>query len=130
MDLVRRYLDIERLRFGNRLVVSIDVAQDLGEATVPALLLQPIAENAVRHGIATLIEGGTVTMTVRRDGGRITVRVDNPYDPDEQHPGTGIGLKNVRARLETTYGTSATLRAQSDDARFSVLLSLPVDGPA
>ena len=130
VDLVRRYFAIEQLRFGARLGVSIELADDLGAATVPSLLLQPLAENAVRHGIATLVEGGTVTMMVTRDDGRISVRVDNPYDPDEQHHGTGIGLKNVRARLEATYGSAATLRAESSDARFTVWLSLPADGLA
>ncbi len=130
VDLVRRYFEIERLRFGARLNVHIQLAPDAADTTVPALLLQPLAENAVRHGIATLIDGGTVAMTAVRDGGRILVTVDNPYDPDEQRQGTGIGLKNVRARLEATYGAAATLRAESADGHFTVSLSLPADGLA
>lgn len=127
VDLVRRYFKIEQLRFGERLGVDIAVADDLGRVTVPPLLLQPLAENAVRHGIATLVDGGTVTMTVTQEDGHILVCVDNPFDPDEPRPGTGIGLKNVRSRLEATYGPSATLRAESADARFTVRLSFPAD---
>jgi two-component system sensor histidine kinase AlgZ len=130
MDLVRRYFELERLRFGSRLAVDVQLADDLGQAMVPALLLQPIVENAVRHGIASLVEGGTVTVTVSHDAGRISVRVDNPFDPEEQRQGSGIGLRNVRARLEASYGPSATLRAESSDSRFTVLLSLPAEARA
>jgi two-component system sensor histidine kinase AlgZ len=130
IDLVRRYLELERLRFGPRLEVDLQLADGIGHATVPALLLQPIVENAVRHGIATLIDGGTVTMIVSHDAGRISVRVDNPYDPEEQRQGSGIGLRNVRARLEATYGASASFRAESSAARFTVLLSLPAEALA
>jgi hypothetical protein len=130
VDLARRYLEIERLRFGDRLGVQIQMTGDVDEQTVPALLLQPLVENSVRHGIATLVEGGTITMDVVRDAGRISVRVENPYDRDEQRHGTGIGLRNVRGRLEAAYGPSATLRAESGDARFAVSLTFPADGPA
>jgi len=127
VDLVRRYLAIERLRFGERLEVNVEIDDDARDATVPPLLLQPLAENAVRHGIATLVQGGTVTMRVRKDGGRIAVSVENPYDPDEQLSGTGIGLRNVRARLETSYGGSASLHAETSDSRFLVSVSLPAE---
>lgn len=130
VDLARRYLEIERLRFGSRLGINFQVADDVGDIPMPALLLQPLVENAVRHGIATLVDGGTVTLEVTRHTGRIAVRVENPFDPDEERHGTGIGLKNVRARLETTYGPLATLHAESNDARFTVLLSIPLEGPA
>jgi LytS/YehU family sensor histidine kinase len=130
VDLVRRYLEIERLRFGSRLAVDIALDDRLQRATVPPLLLQPLAENAVRHGIATLVDGGCVSLRVAPDGARIAVRVENPYDPDEQHAGAGIGLKNVRARLETTYGPAATLRAETAGSIFAVSLSLPSDAPA
>jgi LytS/YehU family sensor histidine kinase len=127
VDLVRRYFAIERLRFGERLDVNVELDAAAREATVPPLLLQPLAENAVRHGIATLVDGGTVSLKVRREGGRIAVSVENPYDPDEQQSGTGIGLRNVRARLETTYGGNATLRADRAGSLFTVSLSLPAE---
>ena len=127
VDLVRRYLAIERLRFGERLEVKVEIDDDARDATVPPLLLQPLAENAVRHGIATLVAGGKVTMNVKKAGGRIAVSVENPYDPDEQQRGTGIGLRNVRARLEASYGGSASLRAETSNAMFLVSVSLPAE---
>jgi two-component system sensor histidine kinase AlgZ len=125
--LVRRYLDIERLRFGPRLSVTVDVAEDAERALVPPLLLQPLAENAVRHGIATLVEGGAVTIAVTRAGGRVEVSVENPYDEDGRRAGTGVGLANVRARLDATYRGRATLAVQAADARFRATISLPVE---
>jgi two-component system sensor histidine kinase AlgZ len=91
------------------------------------LLLQPLAENAVRHGIATLVAGGDVSLTVTRQGDRVAVRVDNPYDADERRGGTGVGLKNVRARLEAIYGDRAALTVAASDGQFHAALSLPVE---
>jgi LytS/YehU family sensor histidine kinase len=76
--LVRRYLDIEQLRFGDRLKATVEVAPDAERGLVPPLLLQPLAENAVRHGIATLVDGGDITIAVTRRGERIEVHVENP----------------------------------------------------
>jgi LytS/YehU family sensor histidine kinase len=130
LDLMRRYFAIERLRFGDRLAVDFQIESSLEQTTVPALLLQPLAENAVRHGIATLVGGGTVTVKATPGRGHLLIQVENPYDPDEPHHGTGIGLKNVRARLETTYGTMSSLRVESGGGRFIVSLSLPGNAPA
>ncbi len=130
VDLVRRYLGIERLRFGDRLHIHIDLAADAQTSLVPPLLLQPLVENAVRHGVATLIEGGTVHLAVVKTGSRLTVRVTNPCDPDERRPGTGIGLRNVRARLATTYGDAAMLRTDIRNGTFTVELSLPAEDAA
>ena len=125
--LVRRYLEIEHLRFGDRLKVSITVPADAAGALVPPLLLQPLAENAVRHGIATLIDGGDVTIEVTRTGDRIDVQVENPYDADGRRAGTGVGLVNVRARLETTYAARANLTVHSANSRFRAAISLPLE---
>jgi hypothetical protein len=125
--LVRRYLEIEQLRFGERLRATVSVAPDAAGALVPPLLLQPLAENAVRHGIATLLEGGDVTIAATRHGDRIDVHVENPFDADGRRAGTGVGLVNVRARLETTYPGRATLRVTTADSRFRATLSLPIE---
>jgi LytS/YehU family sensor histidine kinase len=128
--LVQRYLAIEHLRFGDRLRVSMDVAEDAATALVPPLLLQPLAENAVRHGIATLVDGGAVTIAAARRHDRIEVRVENPYDEDGRRAGTGVGLANVRARLETTYGGRAGLAVAAADATFRATISIPVEDPS
>jgi two-component system, LytTR family, sensor histidine kinase AlgZ len=130
IDLARRYLEIERRRYGQRLEVTITTDESVREVLVPPLLLQPLAENAVRHGVATLVDGGRISIVAADRGARLDVRVENPYDPDERRGGTGIGLANVRARLDATYGSAATLRAEAMDSRFVVSLSLPVERPS
>jgi hypothetical protein len=128
--LVERYFGIEQRRFGDRLKATIDVARDAERALVPPLLLQPLAENAVRHGIATLVDGGEVTIGVKRSGDRIEVNIENPYDADGRRGGTGVGLANVRARLDTSYEGRATLKVRSSDSRFHAAISLPVEESA
>jgi two-component system, LytTR family, sensor histidine kinase AlgZ len=123
--LVRRYLDIERVRFGDRLQVDISLDPEAADALVPPLLLQPLAENAVRHGIATIVDGGAISIAIAREGDRIHMRVDNAFDPDGRRPGTGMGLTNVRARLETSFGDRAYMRVDATDSRFRVSISLP-----
>jgi hypothetical protein len=125
--LVERYLDIERRRFGDRLQATVDLAADAELTLVPPLLLQPLAENAVRHGIATLLEGGEVAIAITRKGDRVDISVNNSYDPDGRRPGTGVGLANVRARLETSYQGRATLMVHDSDARFTAAISRPVE---
>jgi LytS/YehU family sensor histidine kinase len=129
-QLIRRYLDLEQLRFGSRLNASVDVAADAETALVPPLLLQPLAENAVRHGIATMVDGGDVTMAVTRRGDRLEVTLENPYDADGRRGGGGLGLANVRARLEASYRGRATLQVQSSGSRFRAVISLPVEESA
>ncbi len=125
--LVRQYLDIERVRFGHRLRVTVDVPPDAAPALVPPLILQPLAENAVRHGIAALIDGGDVSIGATRKGDQVEILVTNPYDPEERRPGSGVGLANVRARLETTYPGTATLSVRPEANRFQVRITLPME---
>ncbi|MDQ3170731.1 MAG: histidine kinase [Acidobacteriota bacterium] len=128
LALLRRYLGIEQVRFGSRLDVQIVEHGELADVTVPPLLLQPLVENAVRHGIATLVQGGTVRVTASRDGERVELTVENAFDPDGRRPGTGVGLTNVRERLEAAYRGLATIRAETipaDDPIFKVSISLP-----
>ena len=93
----------------------------------PPLVLQPLAENAVRHGIATLVAGGDVTIVATRRGDRVEISVENSFDADGRRPGTGIGLVNVRARLETSYAARATMKVTDSGSRFIVSLSLPLE---
>lgn len=125
--LVRQYLDIERVRFGERLQTEIAVTDDAEAIRVPPLLLQPLIENAIRHGIATLVEGGDIRLQIRADGGRASAVVDNACDPDGRRGGTGIGLANVRARLHAVYGDQATLTAGATGTRYRVELSWPTE---
>ena len=125
--LVRRYLAIEQLRFGDRLNATVTVAPDAEHLLVPPLVLQPLAENAVRHGIATLVDGGDVAIVALCRGDRVEISVENSFDADGRRPGTGIGLVNVRARLETSYAAGATMKVTDSGSRFIVALSLPLE---
>ncbi|MDQ3070471.1 MAG: histidine kinase [Acidobacteriota bacterium] len=128
LTLLRRYLDIERVRFGSRLNVEFDERGDVSGMLVPPLLLQPLVENAVRHGIATLVDGGTVRISVVREEDRVEISVENAFDPDGRRPGTGVGLTNVRERLDATFRGAATIRAVTLDQPepvFKVSISLP-----
>ena len=125
LALVRRFLEIEQVRFGDRLRVDID-AGEAGEAEVPPLLLQPLAENAVTHGIAHVIDGGVVRMRAERRLAAVVVTVDNPVDADRPSGrGTGLGLRIVRERLASACGPDAFLQAEERDGRFMVRVEIP-----
>jgi two-component system, LytTR family, sensor kinase len=121
MDYVRRYLDIEQVRFGDRLRTEIDVASDVWEAAVPAFVLQPLIENAVRHAIAPRESGGSITIEARRIGDALTLSIvdDGPGIRDQPpHDGNGngngrIGLTNTRDRLRQLYGDRGRLELTS-----------------
>lgn len=107
LELVERYLDIERIRFGNRLSVTVDVPAELMSATVPALLLQPLVENAITHGISQISTTGVVSVRAWVEGRMLHLEVrDNGPGPfvKAKRPGSGIGVSNLRARLERLYG--------------------------
>jgi LytS/YehU family sensor histidine kinase len=93
---------------------------------MPPLLLQPLVENAVRHGIAQLVEGGSVRLEAERRGERIRIAVENAYDPESPaRGGRGIGLRNVRQRLATSYGNEARVELQKSNNVFRVELTFP-----
>jgi LytS/YehU family sensor histidine kinase len=93
--------------------------------------LQPLVENAVRHGISHIVEGGVVRITAARVGGRLELAVANPCDADRPNrKGVGLGLENVRTRLRTLFGREAAVTAAERDGWFTVVLSLPARGDA
>ena len=105
LELVSSYLAIERVRFGDRLEVAQDIEEGVRGARVPPLLLQPLVENAVKHGVAHLLEGGVVHIEARREDERVRIEVANRCDPDRPaQRGESIGLANTRRRLEMFDG--------------------------
>jgi signal transduction histidine kinase len=110
LGFLERYLAIEQVRFSDRLTVRFDVADSLRDAVVPEFLLQPLVENALRHGIAHRADGGIVEIAARQDGDALVLTVsDNGPGPDgsARRDGNGLGLSNVRERLTTLYGSRA-----------------------
>ena len=125
MALLERYLAIERIRFGARLRADLS-AGDAGDCLVPPLLLQPIVENAVTHGIAHLLDGGTIRVSAAREGVWLRISVENPCDPDRPaRGGAGLGLANARARLRAMHGGDAALLAGERNDTWRVDVTLP-----
>jgi two-component system sensor histidine kinase AlgZ len=126
IDLVDEYLAIEKVRFGARLEVSREVPPDCRGALIPPLLLQPLVENAVRHGIAQRIEGGRLGLRAARRGDEVVVTIDNPRNPERSgRRGAGLGLENVRGRLRSLYGERARLEIATPPEAFHVTVALP-----
>jgi two-component system sensor histidine kinase AlgZ len=126
LALTEAYLEIEKARLGERLRLSMKAGPDLLDSAVPYLMLQPLVENAVRHGIAPLATPGRLDIRVERDGARLLVEVHNDGHRPAQ-AGDGIGLANVAGRLRHLYGADQQLDAGwGADGRFGVRLALPL----
>ena len=143
IDLVERYLEIEEIRFEDRLRVEIDLDPDVSEVSVPYLLLQPLVENAVRHGIAPHAEAGVVRVTARpttvrgRKGVELIVADSGPGFPKEGETllaeSEGVGLSTTERRLDTLYGDAHTFEldtAAEGGARVTIQIPLDADPEA
>jgi hypothetical protein len=125
LALIDRFLAIERVRFGDRLTSDISAGEAVA-CLVPPLLLQPLVENAVRHGIAHVLAGGAIRVFAERAGSVLRIIAENPCDPDRPRGrGTGVGLSNVRARLRALHGADATLVTQEEGQVWRVELTMP-----
>ena len=128
LELARNYLATERIRFGTRLGVVWEIVPGLEETEVPTLLLQPLVENAIKHGIAQLPEGGTIRISAARHGAYVEIQVENPADPDAEAPqGLGLGLTQVHQRLLGRFGTRSYFDARLREGRHLVVLGLPTE---
>jgi LytS/YehU family sensor histidine kinase len=124
--LARRYLAVERVRFGDRLGFTEDLDPAAADSLVPPLLLQPLVENAVKHGIAGRIDGGTLTLVTKRFGDRVSIVVENPAGDDAPPAaGTGLGLVNVARRVSASWGDAGRFSARRVDATFRAEIELP-----
>jgi sensor histidine kinase YesM len=120
------FLSIEQVRFGDRLQVERSIDPAASQCLVPPLVLQPLVENAIAHGIARTLTGGVIRLDVARNNGRLSIAIQNPRDPDDiQRKTGGVGLENVRKRLETMFGNGARMDTHVDPDQFRVELSLP-----
>ena len=125
LDLIGHYLRIESLRLGDRLKLDLDLGALPRDLPMPPLLLQPLVENAVYHGIQRMPQGGTLTMRGSRKDGMIEIVVHNPVPDDVAHPGNAHALANVRARIEYHFGDKAALIVQPERGEFTVTTRLP-----
>ncbi|HXL23542.1 MAG TPA: histidine kinase [Candidatus Dormibacteraeota bacterium] len=128
LGMLERFMAIEKVRFGARLQMEEDIQEACKPLLIPALLLQPLIENAVGHGIANLPEGGTVWLAAHCTDGRLEITIRNTFDPESTSARrSGRGLANVRRRLEARYADQASLQARADGNEFRVDLSLPAE---
>ena len=126
LSLVDRYFAIEHVRFGERLQVRRVVEPGAEQCLVPPLLLQPLVENAVKHGIAQRIEGGTIQIDAAVTDGMLRLAVENDVDDDAaMRRGEGVGLENVRQRLNVLSFRDTRLDARRENGRYRVALTLP-----
>ena len=126
LTLIETFLAIEEVRFGDRLRRRVEVTEEAMRMSIPALLLQPLVENAVHHGIAHLIDGGEITVSAKVRSNLLDIVVENTCDADRPvSRGTGVGLANVRGRIESMYGTRARIDVENAPGTFRVLLALP-----
>lgn len=129
LEFAQKYLDIQKVRFAERLQLHVEVPRELYGALVPSLILQPMVENAVKHGIAKRAQGGAIRISASRNDGMLTLSVcnDGPSLPaDWEAARAGIGISNVRTRLQSLYGKACELRMENQSAGgVEVSVSLP-----
>jgi two-component system sensor histidine kinase AlgZ len=126
IDVTRQYLNLEHLRLGERLNVEWRIETAPRDALVPPLLLQPLVENAVYHGIEPGIERGTIEIAIYREGDRVHVRLTNPYHPEHQHrQGNRIALANIRERLTLHFDVESTLESGVVGANWEIHMVMP-----
>ena len=129
LEVLQKYLDIEQARFGDRLSVTMDIDPEALDAQVPNFLLQPLVENAVRHGVVPHARLGRLSVSALRGEGRLTIKIADSGDGVAPHRLTllnqGVGLANTRARLEHRYPNDHTLVFSNVNGGFQVSLNIP-----
>lgn len=129
IDFLQKYLDIQKVRFAERLRLSLDVPEELLTARVPSLVLQPIVENSIKHGIAKRVQGGQIRIAALRSNGTLTLNVYNDGPKLTTENGTfpaGTGIFNIQTRLRSLYGSASSLTMRNEDpSGVEVSISLP-----
>ena len=123
---IRLYLQIEKIRFGEKMVYSFLVEPECLSCQIPTLLLQPLFENAVKYGVYEASEQVEVSLTAKKEGDHVVLVLTNNYDPDTvPNKGEGIGLKNVQERLRLVYNSNNLLQIKDGEGKFEVTIYLP-----
>ena len=126
IELAKRYLAIEQIRFGTRLQVSWELDPEASRARVPPLLLQPLVENAVRHGVEPTASGGQIRIRTRVKLGRALISIVNSVPQQPSQPGSGIALRNVRERLRLMHDVAAQFESRRESQVFRVQIAVPL----
>ena len=129
LDITRSYLDIEKLRLGDRLQIDWNIDKSLFEKEIPALSLQPLAENAIYHGIEPLPDGGRVGISAQREGNGLILKVSNPVSESaamSHSSGNRMAQDNIEQRLRLAYGNNARFKINATKRNYTVTLELPV----
>ena len=126
VELARRYLAIEQIRFGKRLRVVWHLDPTAGQARLPPLLLQPLVENAVRHGVEPNDDGGELEVTTLRRGGEVEIRIVNTVGSPARTAGHGLALRNVRQRLKLMHDVAARFEIESTEKRYALRMLMPL----
>jgi two-component system, LytTR family, sensor histidine kinase AlgZ len=130
LSLIHAFLAVEKVRFGARIQMEENIDKRALDVPVPPLLLQPLVENAVVHGIANLVEGGWIRLSVQCDngGGDVSIIVENRFDPEAPaRRRNGVGLANVRQRLQARYGNRASFAVKAEADSYRVALTFPAE---
>lgn len=125
---LKLYLDIEKVRFGDKLFTEYNIDENCLETKMPAMLLQPLYENAIKHGVYESIELVKIITRVKIIDGHVEITISNNYDPaPSSKKGTGTGLLNVARRLELYYGNKASINSTKENGIYTVTLYIPTD---
>jgi two-component system sensor histidine kinase AlgZ len=129
IDITRSYLDIEKLRLGERLHVEWNIDNSLFDAEIPALSLQPLAENAIYHGIEPLPDGGKIRISAQQESDHLRLEVSNPLSDSAgmlQSRGNQMAQDNIKQRLRLAYGNDAGFKINATKQDYTVTLDIPV----
>ncbi|PZX47070.1 sensor histidine kinase [Algoriphagus chordae] len=126
LSYLKMYLDIERVRFGHRMAIEFDVDDEVKQMQLPQLLIQPLLENAIKHGLYGITEDVKISLHAFKEQNYLKLKIENPYDPTMAAPkGTGFGLSSVDRRLFLLFGRKDLLESKAQDSLFTVILKIP-----
>lgn len=126
IDNINRYLDIEKIRFGRRLIVKQEVGENCRNLKLPGLILQPLLENAVKYGVYESTEGSVIEMICTCNSSALSIVIRNGWDPEFQiNKGEGVGLRNIRSRLRILYNRDDLLNIRKDPKSFEITIIFP-----
>lgn len=128
IDNMERYLEIEKIRFGKKLVYTKDIADEAQEVMLPNMIMQPLLENAIKHGVYESLVPIMIEISGKIESNHLLITIENDFDPGGiPRKGAGIGLKNISSRLQLIYNRIDLLEYASKGNRFSVKLKIPVN---